>query len=700
MTSCPSKASTNNTESSSFHSNIIRAFTAKFKLKASDHSQNQYKTMHDEFQNATQANNNSTNRTCQPSIGDNEKHLDTSYAKVQPPELIINSAAYITHGADNAAAGSLQHSLSVMPPPYRYPSSESSASFTLLPLSRRRWFQRQTCLLCIMVAFIFGLLLGVFVPMLDLRHVFLNMSSAQRAGPLIEHTSPDSSKSLDNKLAPSIAADLYWKPLPRDKPQRNHTPTATIGDLSVGPLSPFSVAFISDRHARVNAEEILSDNVHLSAQRRSSFTVHNIIDKPLGQPLGQYASKPSTAFDSAPAVVLTKQTLQRPTVQKKKHPLERRLLGIINSNIFWGEQVERALPKGFSAQDTRDWNAYVTSPAVVQRLEPGCGRMQNRMMVFSDGTRACARYRQNTDQIQGEIFSFYLGRLLNMSNLAPSAVVTVNGETEKWSNVVHDITEAQWQQQRPVVLTRWLPNLEPAGIPQPFQPLDRHLNKHDVWNITRALTSVKAATAPQPLVAESLVASGRDSYGSVNSVQAPSPPMSAFSDSSLDILVTPTSLALERLVELAQWSDLIVFDYLIANLDRVVNNLYNYQWNAEIMAAPAHNLARQSNSQLLIFLDNESGLLHGYRLLKKYEAYHGLLLNNLCVFREPTIQAMQQLRAAGAGRKLRELFEQTASEEVRDVLPALPDKSIKILSDRIDRVLEQVEKCKQLMDDR
>ncbi|ALC42387.1 fj [Drosophila busckii] len=111
------------------------------------------------------------------------------------------------------------------------------------------------------------------------------------------------------------------------------------------------------------------------------------------------------------------------------------------------------------------------------------------------------------------------------------------------------------------------------------------------------------------------------------------------------------------------------------------------------MAAPAHNLARQRQSQLLVFLDNESGLLHGYRLLKKYEAYHSLLLDNLCVFRRPTVDALRRLRAEGAGRQLRELFQRSTSAGVRDVLPSLPDKSIKILAERIDRVLSQVQKC-------
>lgn len=338
------------------------------------------------------------------------------------------------------------------------------------------------------------------------------------------------------------------------------------------------------------------------------------------------------------------------------------LFGIIVDNIYWSSRVERALPHGFHSKETENWRQYIDSSSV-QRLETGCGRMQNRLVVFQDGERACARYRQNTDQIQGELFSFYLGQLMNLSNIVPSAAIVVDISSTTWQLANRDIANAQWKSLKPVILTKWLPDLESAGIPMPFQSLERHLNKLDVINITRDALHI-------PKYSKNLLAT-----------------------------VQPSDLSqvtIDRFVELAQWSDLIVFDYLIANLDRVVNNLYNFQWNADMMSAPAHNLARLKNSQLLVFLDNESGLLHGYRLLKKYEAYHSILLDNLCIFRRPTIVALQRLRQIGVGKELQRLYEATTSQRVRDVLPNLPDKSVKILTDRIDRVLNQVQKCAEL----
>lgn len=364
------------------------------------------------------------------------------------------------------------------------------------------------------------------------------------------------------------------------------------------------------------------------------------------------------------------------------------LQGIVSRNIFWGSKIEDSLPKGFNSNESDEWTHYLQT-AEVDHLEMGCGRMQNRLIVFRDGTKACARYRQNTDQIQGELFSFFLGKLLNLSNLAPSAASIIDLSSKLWSSATQDISNSQWKSLRPVVLTKWVSDLEPAGIPKPFQPLERHLNKIDVKNITLGLDLPKP---PKGLLDRLGVTTKSSTDLEYELPSLKSPP------SSTSKLINDNTLS--RLIELAQWSDLIVFDYLIANLDRVVNNLYNFQWNADIMAAPAHNLAKQSDTELLVFLDNESGLLHGYRLLKKYEAYHGLLLDNLCIFRKPTIDALKALKSNGVGQKLNHLFETTTTIKIRDVLPPLPDKSIKILVDRIDRVLGQVQKCREIFSNR
>ncbi|CAH1164796.1 unnamed protein product [Phaedon cochleariae] len=319
--------------------------------------------------------------------------------------------------------------------------------------------------------------------------------------------------------------------------------------------------------------------------------------------------------------------------------------GLVEDGIYWGSKVEKALPEGYLRDDT--WGAYVQK-AVAVKMESGCGRMQNRLVTFQDGLKGCVRYRQNTDQIQGELFSFYLAKILNLPNLAPSTISVVDLAKPLWQNLANEIASAQWNSNRPIVLTQFITNLNSAAIPEVFKPVERHLNKYDVLNMTKQFASDQSGL-------------------------------------------------MKRMVELAQWSDLIVFDYLTANLDRIVNNLYNYQWNANIMDAPAHNLAKKTDSELLVFLDNESGLLHGYRLLKKYEIYHSILLENLCVFRRSTADRIRKLKMKGnVGHLLRGMFDTQNGDIVKDILPTIPNKSVKILNERIDKVYNQITKCESI----
>nr|CAD7438030.1 unnamed protein product [Timema bartmani] len=303
------------------------------------------------------------------------------------------------------------------------------------------------------------------------------------------------------------------------------------------------------------------------------------------------------------------------------------------NGIYWSPQVEARLPPGYGPKEEEEWHVLARSVPVL-KVEEGCGRIHNRLLTLQDGSRSCCRYRQNTDQIQGEVFSYYLARLLGLRNLPPAALSVVRYHGPVWAHVQRELALARWAEERVVVLTRFIPSLRAAHIPLSLRTSDRHLHPTDV-------------------------------PGGANESHA----------------------------ELAQWSDLVVLDYLTANLDRVVNNLYNLQWNPAMMDAPAHNLARDPSSGLLLFLDNESGLLHGYRLLDKYEHFHASLLRALCVFRRSTADVVRRLHLDGdVGEKL-QLSLVDNPPEVRDLLPPLPERSVKILNERIARVHEQISWC-------
>lgn len=287
-------------------------------------------------------------------------------------------------------------------------------------------------------------------------------------------------------------------------------------------------------------------------------------------------------------------TREQNFVEAKESSFKKRLL----DGVFWSDSVEKSLPFGFEDESDRLWREFVHDKPIL-RIEEGCGRMQNRLVTFDDGSKACCRYRQNTDQIQGELFSYYLGRSLKLRNLVPSTIVIVNSSDVQWALVKDRLVLSQWKEGHPVVLTKFVEHLQPASIP------------HSVRNYTADILNIKELdTSPDTNL-----------FYSFNQIE------SGDTKISLDHIRD-----LKDATEMAQWSDLLVFDYLTANLDRVVNNLYNLQWNRAMLRSPAHNLARSQD--LLLFLDNESGLLHGYRLLDKYEPYHALLLNGLCYFRK------------------------------------------------------------------
>lgn len=351
---------------------------------------------------------------------------------------------------------------------------------------------------------------------------------------------------------------------------------------------------------------------------------------------------------------------------------------VLFNNIYWGNEVENSMPQGYGENTAEIWESYVTQSEII-KMESGCGRMQNRLVTFKDGIQACVRYRQNTDQIQGEIFSFYVGRLLNLTNLAPSVVKVVDLKDKLWRNVANDISVAQWNTNRAVVLTQFIPSLESATIPDIFKPSSRHLNKYDVLKMSQKDND---NDTPKQMLLDKLKIKKVKTDKDIENFDH------------IDMKLSKKTI--KEFLELAQWSDLIIFDYLTANLDRIVNNLFNYQWNINIMDGPAHNLARKMDSGLLVFLDNESGLLHGYRLLKKYNVYHSLMLDNLCVFRKRTVDSLRNLYdSQTVGTKLSDIFHEKNNAVIRDILPPLPDKNAKILHERIGKVLSQIEKCLQ-----
>lgn len=100
----------------------------------------------------------------------------------------------------------------------------------------------------------------------------------------------------------------------------------------------------------------------------------------------------------------------------------------------------------------------------------------------------------------------------------------------------------------------------------------------------------------------------------------------------------------EQLAELAQWSDLVVFDYLTGNYDRVASmqDGADKEGRPSVLRETVHNLAVSEETGSLWLLDNESAFLSAYSLLyaedprgngARFRGFHRRMLRTMCIFR-------------------------------------------------------------------
>lgn len=306
----------------------------------------------------------------------------------------------------------------------------------------------------------------------------------------------------------------------------------------------------------------------------------------------------------------------------------------VEDGIFWSEWLEGLFSGGFSQEHAREWQERVRTCRIV-KLEPGCGRMSNQLATFADGTKACVRYGINVDQVQGEVLTYYLARMLGITNLPPLVLSQLSPDSEQWAAVRTRTDALQWSERAVVSLTKWVANLSGVVTPAPLRQESSGLHPR-----LRELANKTAA----------------------------------------------------ELLELMQWTDLILFDYLTANFDRLVSNLFSRQWDSRVMERDTNNLLRTPAGDI-VFIDNEAGLVHGFRVLDMWEKYHSAVLSSVCVFRRRTTQRVAELHRRRDSRKaLLELYRD--SEPLSSQLGFLSDEHAGILQDRIGRLHKHISHCK------
>ncbi|KAM4617158.1 four-jointed box protein 1 [Discoglossus pictus] len=335
-----------------------------------------------------------------------------------------------------------------------------------------------------------------------------------------------------------------------------------------------------------------------------------------------------------------------------------RTVGPLEEGILWSQVIEQALPWGFTEENALSWQESARSANIVS-LERGCGRSTNRVATLSDGSRVCVRYGINPEQIQGEALSYYLSRLLGVRGVPPCILSKVG--SSQWGPVQADLGVTGWTQGALLSLTPWIHNLSMVLPPRALRAEGGQLRSlHEELEKDTAQASSKESENGRRL----------DLDGMITKPAAPSGEL-----------------------EVAQWADLIVFDYLTANFDRLVSNLFSLQWDPRIMLRGTNNLHRSPDGTLVL-LDNEAGLAHGYRLRETWDKYNEQLLGTVCLFRRGAVRKLRDLHMAqSAAQELHSLYQHT--EPLAAELGFLTEAQGQVLQDRIGRVYKHVLNCQE-----
>ena len=257
-----------------------------------------------------------------------------------------------------------------------------------------------------------------------------------------------------------------------------------------------------------------------------------------------------------------------------------------DSRVFWPDDNVGPL---FTEEERRILAKKMGRLKVVS-LETGCGRMKNRLATLEDGTRVCVRYRENGNQLRGDLYAYHFNRQLGMWNVPPTVAVKLDLTGKQWKNVSQAAMKAGWKNGISIIVSQVVEGLQEEYFPP----------------------ELLASSASRPLT--------------VQSASSPSA---------------------KRLME---WTDMILFDYIIGHNDRLFNALLNSKWNSHMMEKPVHNLKKMGSTSDLVLLDNESGFDFGYVAAEQKEEYRLLqiaFLERICMFRRPTISSLRKLGRDG-----------------------------------------------------
>ncbi|XP_019630462.1 PREDICTED: four-jointed box protein 1-like [Branchiostoma belcheri] len=394
-------------------------------------------------------------------------------------------------------------------------------------------------------------------------------------------------------------------------------------------------------------------------------TVTNSLNEP--ERLDDPKDKPTEGFKpvqpQVPEVVIPKVPpkldLQKPggvTWVKANH----KGVPVVEDGIYWARKIEGKIPSGHSVGTMhmkRHAMRHLPVEEVLQARYGGCGHGADRVLRLSDDSWLCARYRDPTT-LQGEMLSFLLGRLLGMRNV-PTVVLSQVNFTAIPEHLLFLLTAAGWQDKHIVGMVDWQGDFIETLFPH-----------HILDDSETRLGTVSPMNRRMRL------------------------------------------MSVSDLVALAQWSDLLVFDYILFNNDRLVRNLYLAQTNStKYFHEPVKNVRRSGSNNGLWYTNNGDQLITSFSWLAGIapsrgevdytimKTLHEDLLKTTCLFRRETVLHIEKLYATRNAADI--LFKELREKEPHGKsLPPLPrDLDFgEVLQKRIDDVYLHFQRCRQAAD--
>jgi len=340
---------------------------------------------------------------------------------------------------------------------------------------------------------------------------------------------------------------------------------------------------------------------------------------------------------------------------------------LVEDGMYWSNEVINNVDPGLD-EDTIEAELRSLRSRKVKSLEEPtwlkCGREQNRFVTFKDGVHACARYREPHNQlVLGEVMSFYLARLLGIHNVPAVILSQVDPNNPVWKSAMNEVSSAEWRVGSIVAMIQWVEDLVRDKMPSILK---------------------------QALLARTTldVTSDDDTY----------------SDLPKDVTrVNIRDLTVTEAAELAQWSDLVVFDYLTANYDRVASmqDAAEKENRPEILSETVHNLAKSTRTGSLWLIDNESGMLDSYNLLypqfedseakkegNRFKNMQRDMLQTTCIFKRSTVDKIFGLYKNGDTVSLLNDFINRNEPFYEELLRSIPGQDSAFRKHFQERVVE------------